>query len=109
MLSLRADDRVLFLAIPPFQELTAIARILIAGCLVAVGTADEVDEGRQALREFENVMFIDATPDNIPWRDHFFTKIVVPHHLQRLALENGAEMYRLLAPGGSLVQDVENA
>jgi hypothetical protein len=109
MLSLRADDRVLLLAIPPVQELTAIARILIAGCLVALGAADEVDEGRQALRDFENVMFVEATPDNVPWRDHFFTKIVVPHHLQRLVLESGPEMHRLLAPGGSLVQDVENA
>ena len=108
MLSLRADDRVLFLAIPPPQELAAVARILMSGCLVALGTADEVDEARRAMLDFENVMFVDASPGSVPWRDQFFTKIVVPSHLQRLVQESSAEMHRLLAPGGSLIQDIEN-
>lgn len=109
MLSLRADDRVLFLAIPPLPELAAIARILMAGCLVALGTADEVDDARLALRDFDNVMFVDASPGSVPWRDHFFSKIVVPVHLRELALQSGAEMDRLLAPGGSLIHDSESA
>jgi hypothetical protein len=107
MLSLRADDRVLFLAIPPLPELASFARILMAGCLVALGTPDEVDEARKAMLDFDNVMFVHASPDNVPWRDQFFTKIVVPSHLQRLVLGSSEEMTRLLAPGGVLIQDSE--
>ena len=41
----RADDRVLLLAIPAERELAALARILIRGSVVALGTAEEVAEG----------------------------------------------------------------
>lgn len=107
MLSLRSDDRVLFLAIPPLRDLASFARILMTGCLVALGEPGEVDEARRAMLDFDNVMFVEASPDNVPWRDQFFTKIVVPPHLQRLALDNSAEMTRLLAPGGALIPDSE--
>lgn len=100
---LRADDRVLMLAIPSRQELAGIARLLISGSLVALGTADEVDDARAKLAEFDNVMFLDARPDSIPWRDAYFTKILVPAHLEPLLRSAGPELHRLLAPGGQIV------
>jgi hypothetical protein len=103
MLTLRADDRVLLLAIPPTAELTAMAHVLVTGSVVALGTPDEVDRARREMAEFDNVLFVDASPERIPWRDQFFTKVVVPPHLERLLPEISNELHRLLAPGGTVV------
>jgi hypothetical protein len=100
---LRADDRVLMLAIPSSGELAAIARLLAAGSLVALGTAEEVDSARASLAEFDNIMFLDARPDSIPWRDAYFTKILVPPHLEPLLRSAAPELHRLLAPGGEII------
>ena len=105
----RSDDRVLSLAIPAPNEAAALGRLLLAGCLVAIGPADEVDEARRALSEFDNLMFIAATPDHIPWREAFFTKILIPPQLQPLLPGIQNELLRVLAPGGELVPSVEQA
>jgi hypothetical protein len=99
----RQDDRVLLLAIPSRNELAGIARVLTSGVLVAVGTREEVDSARASMVEFENVMFIEARPDQIPWREAYFTKIIVPVHLEPVVEPAGAELRRLLAPGGVLL------
>jgi hypothetical protein len=99
----RADDRVLLLAIPARQELAAVARILIRGVVVALGTADEVAEARGQFSEFENVMLLDAPPDRVPWRGAGFTKIVVPHQYERILPYLAGELNRLLAPGGEII------
>jgi hypothetical protein len=109
MWNLRADDRVLCLAIPSLRETAALGRILSAGCLVALGDRNEVDEARRALSEFDNLMFLEAAGDGIPWRDAFFTKILVPPQMTALAGTFGAEVQRVLAPGGEIVSSVENA
>jgi len=102
----RADDRVLLLAIPSRQELAALARILIRGTVVALGTADELVEARPRFADFENVMFLDAGPDNVPWHAAAFTKIVVPHQYERILPQLSAELDRLLAPGGEIIHKV---
>ncbi len=99
----RADDRVLLLAIPAEQELAALARILIRGIVVALGTPDEIAEARSRFSEFDNVMLLDAAPDRIPWRAAGFTKIVVPHQYERILPYLSSELDRLLAPGGQIV------
>ena len=65
MKAYRADDCVLLLAIPAEQELAALARILIRGSVVALGTADEVAAARSRFIEFDNVMLLDAPPDRM--------------------------------------------
>jgi hypothetical protein len=105
----RSDDRVLSLAIPAPNDAAALGRLLMTGCLVAIGSADEVDEARRALSEFDNLMFIAATPDHIPWRDAFFTKILIPPQLQPLLPSLQNELLRVLAPGGEVVSAAENA
>jgi hypothetical protein len=105
----RSDDRVLSLVIPPVQEAAALGRILITGCLVALGTSDEVDEARRQLAEFDNLMFIAATPDHIPWRDAFFTKAIVPPQYQSLLPQIQAELLRVLEPGGKIISSSEDA
>ena len=105
----RSDDRVLALAMPPVSEAAALGRILMAGCLVMLGSADEVDEARRQLSEFDNLMFIVATPDRIPWREAFFTKVLVPPRLRQLLPGLGNELSRVLAPGGEIIADSEDA
>lgn len=102
--ALRSDDRVLLLAIPSQADLAAIARVLMNGVLVALGDRDEVDRARQSMSEFENVMFVDASPEHIPWREAYFSKILVPPHLESLIPHIAPELDRILAPGGEIVR-----
>jgi hypothetical protein len=102
----RADDRVLLLAIPAEQELAALARILIRGSVVALGTAEEVAAARPHFVEFDNIMLLDAPPDHIPWRAAAFSKIIVPHQYERILPYLAHELDRLLAPGGEIIHKV---
>ncbi|MDQ2775562.1 MAG: class I SAM-dependent methyltransferase [Acidobacteriota bacterium] len=105
----RSDDRVLLLAIPHRDELAGLARVLMQGVLVALGTREEVDQAREAMADFDNVMFVEALADKIPWRDAYFTKILVPPHLEPLLGAFGSELDRVLAPGGEIVRQTANA
>jgi hypothetical protein len=108
MPTFRADDRVLLLAIPSVPDLAAMARVLSAGSVVALGTSEEVDNARRDMATFDNVMFLEASPERVPWRDQFFTKVVVPPHLERLLPDISNEIHRLLAPGGTIVSSGAN-
>ncbi len=99
----RADDRVLLLAIPSTGELASLARLLMRGVVVALGTREEVDSARAALAEFDNTMFLEARPDEIPWQEAYFTKIIVPPHLESILRNSARELHRVLAPGGEIV------
>jgi len=99
-LRLRADDRVLLLTIPEPDVLAAIARILVRGIVVAIDEPQRVDRAREALAEFDNVMLLDARPERIPWRDGYFTKIVVPD-----ALEENSEWTRVLSVDGEIIRE----
>jgi ubiquinone/menaquinone biosynthesis C-methylase UbiE len=107
--TLRSDDRVLLLDIPSEQEIAVLARILVKGVVVALGSRDLVDRARAALSDFENVMLIEATPDRIPWHDQYFTRILVPAHLRELARTYQAELNRVLAPNGQIETTAINA
>ncbi|MGI8961983.1 MAG: hypothetical protein ACR2IV_19930 [Bryobacteraceae bacterium] len=108
MIQFRADDRVLLLAIPPTTELTNIARVLMNGVLVGLGDNHEVRAACESMAGFENVMFIEAPPDRIPWRAAYFTKIIVPPQLEALLPHAAAELHRVLAPGGQIVRTTAN-
>ena len=107
--ALRADDRVLFLAMPSHAALATVARILMQGVIVALGTPGEVDDARRALAEFDNIMMVEADPTKIPWRDSYFTKIFVPPALASLEPVAAKEWSRILAPGGEIVIDANTA
>ena len=85
-----------------------MGRILMNGVVVVLGDRSEVDEGRKALAEFENLMLVESDLLRIPWRDQFFTKIVVPPHLESLLPQISAELQRLLAPQGEIVRSSLN-
>ena len=101
---LEAEDRVLLLAIASKDELVTMARQLTRGVLVAIGSRDEVDQARESMAEYENAMFVEAAPDRIPWREAYFTKVVIPPHLDLMVRQMGPELHRVLAPGGAIVR-----
>lgn len=106
---LHADDHVLLLDIPSVPELQSMARLLMRGSIVALGTGDDVETARRAMAEFENVMFIEANPDRIPWREAYFTKVIVPPHFERIMPQIAAEVQRVLRPGGTIVRASQSA
>jgi ubiquinone/menaquinone biosynthesis C-methylase UbiE len=106
---LRADDHILLLDIPSVPELQSMARLLMRGSMVALGTADDVETARRAMVEFDNVMFIEANPDRIPWREGYFTKVIVPPHFERIMGQIAGEIQRVLRPGGTVVRASESA
>ncbi len=108
MTKFQPDDRVLSLLIPPAAETAAIARALIAGCFVGIGDSEEVEMARREFAEFNNVTFLNATPDQIPWHGAFFTKVIVPWNLQPLMPGVQNELMRVLAPGGEIVSNTED-
>jgi hypothetical protein len=73
---LRPDDRVLLLGIPDPRVIAEAAARLSQGVLVALGEEERVREARRAARDLHNVMFVPGTPDEIPWDDGFFTRVV---------------------------------
>jgi len=101
-LRLRADDQVLLLTIPEPAVLAALARILVRGVVVAMGPPEFVDQARQALAEFDNVMLLDTDPARIPWRDGYFTKIVAPS-----GAEPSSEWRRVLSADGEIIHEDE--
>jgi Methyltransferase domain len=106
---LRSDDHVLFLDIPSVSELQPMARLLMHGSIVALGTAADVESARQAMAEFDNVMFVQANPDRIPWRDGYFSKVIVPPHFERIMPQISSEIQRVLRPGGTVVRASRSA
>ena len=73
---LNPAERVLFLGAPGVTELRTIAASLSAGLVVVLGNDEEVRSGRQELQDLFNVMFVPAPPDEIPWQDGFFDRVV---------------------------------
>ena len=70
------------------------------GLLVGIGSTDEVAAARRTLALAENAMFHSASPEEIPWRDGYFTVVIAPGLLAGLA---GDEIHRVLAPDGKLL------
>ena len=99
MIDLKPDDRVLILSITGLEFLSDLAGRLPDGVIVGIGTPGEVAAARRALAHAENVMFHCASPEEIPWRDAYFTVVLSPPPASPLA-EN--EIRRVLAPGGAL-------
>ena len=97
---LRIDDRVLLLAIPEPAVVANLAAQLTRGLLVAIGSAGEIADARVAARDLENVMFVPAAPEEIPWRDRFFTKAIAFGPLSDAARR---EVRRVLAETGELL------
>ena len=99
-LDLRPTDRLLLLSIPDAGLVADLAGRLERGSLVGLGTSEEVRAARSAARGFVNAMFQPGRPEEIPWQNGFFSRVVD----LRGGWENPAtaarEVARVLTPGG---------
>src|SRR5262245_55748149 len=75
-IEIRPNERILFLEISDIAVIIDFARRAPNGAVVGLGDADGVRGARRAAADLDNVMFVPATPDDIPWRDGFFTLVV---------------------------------
>ena len=56
------------------------------------------------MTDWDNVLFLSAAPDRIPWRSAYFTKIMVPPQFEPILPTIANELHRVLAPGGEIVR-----
>lgn len=98
MIDVQPNDRILFLAMPDPPLVHQLAAK--AALLVVMGDEEEVRLARREMRDLENVMLTPATPDEIPWRDGFFTTVVDQVCRWEQPKKVAAEVARVLAPGG---------
>ena len=94
-------DHVLFLAID-LPLVHAIAARLTIGSLVGLGDPDSVAEARRATRELDNVLFHHASPEEIPFRDGYFHRVIALGGTWPRSDRTAREIARVLAPGGRL-------
>jgi hypothetical protein len=73
---IRPDERILILGVPAPSFVLAVAQRLSEGLVVVIGNADAVCEARKATSHLDNAMFVPGTPDELPWRDGFFTRVI---------------------------------
>jgi hypothetical protein len=73
---IRPDERLLILGIPPLEMLETLSRCIPKGLVVALGEEESVREARKAAVRFENVTCVPGSPEQIPWRDGFFTRVL---------------------------------
>jgi len=68
--------------------------------LVVLGSDEEIREGRRKYAGLDNVMFVAASAEEIPWQDRFFTQVLDPAGSWANSSKAAAEIARVLALGG---------
>ena len=89
---------MLFLTPPEDAFLRALAARLSGGLLVVLGSDDETSQGRQQFADLDNVMFVAASAEDIPWQDGFFTQVLDPAGRWADSPKAAQEMARVRAP-----------
>jgi hypothetical protein len=96
--SFSQHDRVLFLTCPEDAFLRALATRLSGGLVVVLGSDDETSQGRRQFADLDNVMFVAASAEDIPWQDSFFTQVLDPRGRWRDSPKAALEIARVRAP-----------
>ena len=95
-LSLRSNDRILHYPCGDGSFCRAIAELVPLGVVIGLDPGDDnVRAARAAARDVDNVMFVPCDGREIPWKEDFFSHVVVGN--QDLPLR---EIQRVLAEGG---------
>jgi hypothetical protein len=66
--------------------------------VVVLGTNDEVSEGRRHYASLDNVMFVAASAEEIPWQDGFFTRVLDPLGRWTASKQAALEVARVSVP-----------
>lgn len=99
-------DHVLLLAVIDVDAAIRLARRLPQGLLVGLCDARTVSAARRAAGNLDNAMFHPGEPDEIPFRDAFFHKVIDPSGSWKEPDRVAREATRVLAPSGRLFTPV---
>ena len=94
-------DRVLLVSISDPGAVAVVAGMLTEGLIVGLGEGEEVRAARRSALDIENVMFVPASPDDVPWQSNYFTKVVDTTCRWRQPARVARELRRVLAHGGA--------
>lgn len=99
-LELSSTERVLLVSAPEASLVIELARRLERGLVVGLGTPEKIAPLRRATRHLVNVMFQPGAPEEIPWRDGFFSAVVDLEGRWSDPDVAAREVARVLIPGG---------
>ncbi len=107
-LAIRPDDRILLLSIPETEFVLELSARLETGLVVGLGGREEVYEARTKTRDRANVMFHPGPPEQIPFQDGFFSKVIDLKCLWEDTARVAHETARVLAPAGRAFLAIED-
>ena len=110
LMDLRAGDRVLDLGCGSGWATRLVARLVGEGPegfgqVVGLDVSDEmVRVAREASRDFENILYVQGSAEQIPWEENFFDKVLSVESFYYYADQDRAlkELFRVMAPRGRL-------
>src|ERR1044071_8101381 len=110
LMDLRAGERVLDLGCGAGWATRLLARLVADGPsgFGQVGGGDVSDEmirrARQASKDFENIMFVCGSAQQIPWEQNYFDKVLSVESFYYYADQDRAlaELFRVMAPHARL-------
>jgi len=106
-MALRRGERVLELGCGAGWATRLLARAVAGegGHAVGLDISDEmIARAREASQELDNVMFVHASAEEIPWRDGYFDKVLSVESFYYYPDQEAVlrELLRVIAPGGRL-------
>jgi ubiquinone/menaquinone biosynthesis C-methylase UbiE len=106
-MALKAGDRVLDLSCGVGWATRLLARAVEGGQGIAVGvdvSEEMIVRARAASRDIENVLFVTASAEEIPWRDEYFEKVLSIESFYYYPDQEAVlrELFRVLTPNGLL-------
>lgn len=105
LMGMEARDRILEIGCGEGWASRLLASLVPEGMVVGLDVSDEmIRKARAASTAHENILFVWADAESIPWQERFFSRVFSVesfYYVERpeIALR---EIYRVLAPGGSV-------
>ncbi|MBI3895461.1 MAG: methyltransferase domain-containing protein [Acidobacteria bacterium] len=104
-MKVRPRDRILEVGCGEGWAARLLAPLVPEGSVVGLDVSDEmIRKARAQSAEFENLLFLWADAEEIPWQEKFFTHSLYIETLYYFENPEKAlrEIYRVLAPGGAV-------
>ena len=110
LMNLRPGERVLDLGCGSGWATRLLARLVGEGPegfgqVVGVDVSDEmVRQAREASKDFDNILYVWGSAQQIPWEENFFDKVLSVESFYYYADQDRAlmELFRVMAPRGKL-------
>src|SRR5580658_273499 len=110
LMDLRPGERVLDLGCGSGWATRLLARLVTdgpegSGQVVGVDVSDEmIRQARAASKDFENILYVWGSAQQIPWEENFFDKVLSVESFYYYADQERAlaELFRVMAPRGRL-------